>query len=196
MPGVLNWGYYPAENKWVPLRVDEDGSIHVVGYVDKLDDIGDVSVAAPADGDFFYYDDATGLWKSRKLADADIPATICRDAEADTKVSDHAALPAAHHPRTVATGANYVGDDTVNRAIPHGLAAAPKIVMITRGSGDTFFRIHYIYARIFYQKAVTSQSGYLDVTLPDNTNFYVGNATDYSRSANAAGLYYTWVAIG
>jgi len=35
------------------------------GSVDKLDDIGDVDVPTPADDDFFYYDDATGLWKSK-----------------------------------------------------------------------------------------------------------------------------------
>ena len=65
MPGVLNWGYYPAEDKWVPLRVDEDGSIHVVGYVDKLNDIGDVNVPAPADNDVLYWDAAASKWQSK-----------------------------------------------------------------------------------------------------------------------------------
>jgi phage baseplate assembly protein gpV len=31
----------------------------------KLNDIGDVSVASPTDGDFFYYDGATSLWKAK-----------------------------------------------------------------------------------------------------------------------------------
>lgn len=35
----------------------------------NLTDLADVSVAAPADDDFFYYDDATGLWKSKAHAD-------------------------------------------------------------------------------------------------------------------------------
>jgi len=58
----------------------------------KLNDIGDVNVPSPTNGDFFYYDGATGLWKSRKLVDADIPAAIARDTEVATAVSDHAAL--------------------------------------------------------------------------------------------------------
>ena len=69
MPGVLNWGYYPTTKKWIPLRVDEDGSIHVVGYVDKLDDIGDVNVPAPGDGNVLYWDDAAGKWKDKAHAD-------------------------------------------------------------------------------------------------------------------------------
>ena len=69
MPGVLNWGYYPTTKKWVPLRVDEDGSIHVVGYVDKLNDIGDVNVPAPGDGNVLYWDDAAGKWKDKAHAD-------------------------------------------------------------------------------------------------------------------------------
>lgn len=71
--------------------------------VDKLDDIGDVSVAAPADDDLFYYDDATGLWKSRKLVDADIPAAIARDAEVDTKITNHKGDADAHHTKFTTT---------------------------------------------------------------------------------------------
>ena len=35
------------------------------------------------------------------LVDADIPAAIARDAEVDTAVSDHTALPSAHHTKTI-----------------------------------------------------------------------------------------------
>lgn len=109
MPGVLNWGWDPANKVWVPLRVDADGSIHVVGYVDKLNDIGDVSVAAPTDGYVLYWDAATGLWKSRKLVDADIPAAIARDAEVAAAVAAHTALTTGVHGITLA----YPGESSV-----------------------------------------------------------------------------------
>jgi len=60
--------------------------------IEHLDDIGDVSVPSPLDGDLFYYDQASGLWKSRKLADADIPVTIARDSEVSSAIDTHAAL--------------------------------------------------------------------------------------------------------
>ena len=63
MPGAYLWGWYPTGNKWVKLKVDEDGSIHVVGYVDELDDIGDVNVPTPADDDLLYWDATAGKWQ-------------------------------------------------------------------------------------------------------------------------------------
>ena len=69
MPGVLLWGYYPTTKQWIPLQVDADGYVKVDMSAINLDDLGDVNVPAPADGDFFYYDDASGLWKSKAHAD-------------------------------------------------------------------------------------------------------------------------------
>ncbi|MBA7589122.1 hypothetical protein ES708_31197 [subsurface metagenome] len=57
-------GWYPEGNRWVRLRVDEDGSIHVVGYVDKLEDIGDVLLTAIANNDILYWDATAGRWKN------------------------------------------------------------------------------------------------------------------------------------
>lgn len=62
MPGAYLWGWYPTTSEWKKLKVDVDGSIHVVGYVDSLDDIGDVNVAAPADGESLVWDAAAGEW--------------------------------------------------------------------------------------------------------------------------------------
>jgi len=67
MAGEQMWGWYPAGNKWVKLQVDEDGSIHIVGYVDKLDDIGDVNVPAPGDGEVLYWDNAAGKWQTKTI---------------------------------------------------------------------------------------------------------------------------------
>ncbi|MBA7560748.1 hypothetical protein ES708_02379 [subsurface metagenome] len=69
MPGVLLWGFYPATKKWIPLQVDADGYVKVDMSAIKLNDLGDVNVPAPADGNFFYYDGATVLWKSKAHAD-------------------------------------------------------------------------------------------------------------------------------
>lgn len=96
MPGVFLWGWDSTNSKWVKLAVDANGLVKVDMSDIDLDDLNDVSVAAPADDDLFYYDDATGLWKSRKLVDADIPAAIARDAEVTAAVSDHAALTITH----------------------------------------------------------------------------------------------------
>jgi len=85
MPGQLMWGYYPTDDKWVPLKVDADGSIHVAGYVDKLDDIGDVNVPAPGDGHILYWDDAAGKWQDiAHLGIADAHHARYIDAEAVT----------------------------------------------------------------------------------------------------------------
>lgn len=81
MPGSLTWGYEPTTKKWVPLRVDADGSIHVVGYVDKLNDIGDVDIAVPTDKYVVYWDAGAGKWKQKLI----LPSKIF-DADGDTKV--------------------------------------------------------------------------------------------------------------
>lgn len=67
------------------------------GAVDHLGDIGDVNVPTPSDDDVLYWDAVASKWQARKLVDADIPSQICRDTEADSKVSTHAALTADIH---------------------------------------------------------------------------------------------------
>lgn len=67
MPGALLWGYDSTNKVWIPLSVDANGYVKVDLSDVALNDLADVSVAAPDDGDIFYYDDATGLWKPKKL---------------------------------------------------------------------------------------------------------------------------------
>lgn len=69
MPEGLTWGWYPEGNKWVKLRVDADGSFHVVGYIDELNDIGDVNVPALADKDIIVWDAATSKWIVLSIGD-------------------------------------------------------------------------------------------------------------------------------
>jgi len=92
MPGVLLWGFYPTTKKWIPLQVDADGYVKVDMSAINLGDLGDVTIAGLADGHFISYSGGLGYWQNRLLAEGDIPASIARDAEVATAVSDHAAL--------------------------------------------------------------------------------------------------------
>lgn len=65
MAGSSTWVWDPTNEKWVPLRADADGSIHVVGYVDNLDDIGDVNVPTPTDDHVLYWDNAASKWQAK-----------------------------------------------------------------------------------------------------------------------------------
>lgn len=69
MAGKLLWGWDSTNSVWIPVLVDSSGRIKADLSNVNLNDLADVSVPAPADGDFFYYDDATGLWKSKAHAD-------------------------------------------------------------------------------------------------------------------------------
>lgn len=77
------------------------------GGIENLNDIGDVSVPAPADDDILYWDDGASKWQARALADGDIPAAIARDAEVTADIATHAALPTVHQdaPALIATHA-------------------------------------------------------------------------------------------
>ncbi len=97
------------------------------------------------------------------------------------------------------TSGTYAGNDTVNRAIPHGLGVTPKIVFISDTQAGIFcwFRIFGGLAQILYFRILVATAGKYAVTIPNATNFYVGNAASYTYSANEtdSGTYY-WVAIG
>ncbi len=68
MPGAYLWGWDSVNEVWKKLKVDSDGSIHVVGYVDKLSDIGDVLLTAIANNDILYWDADAGKWKNKSAA--------------------------------------------------------------------------------------------------------------------------------
>ena len=87
------------------------------------------------------------------------------------------------------TNGTYTGDNTVNRAIAHGLGVVPKFVFCANATDGQSISQLAGAGRCYH----TSAS--LTVTAADTTNFYVGNATQYGRSANADTLVYTWAAI-
>jgi len=111
----------------------------VIIAVDHLNDIGDVNVPAPGDQFFLYWDVAAGRWQCRILIDADIPATIARDAEVAADIAAHAALPTVHqdapaliavHTAIPAAHHAKTGDDEVYGLFRTGLAANIPVVGI------------------------------------------------------------------
>ncbi len=92
---------------------------------------------------------------------------------------------------------SYTGTGAANKAVAHGLGSIPKIVMIFEVTDvpEMILEIWGGLALIRYMKVGTTAVGTLAVTTPDSTNFYVGNATNYTNSANYLNRTYNWVAI-
>lgn len=92
----------------------------------------------------------------------------------------------------MATG-TYTGDNTANRAIPHGLGVTPNLVLIIEdGAGKSAC---FIIIRVAMIMEIAG-GGSEVVTIPNATNFYVGNAVSYTRTANDNTENYRWFAIG
>lgn len=90
---------------------------------------------------------------------------------------------------------SYVGDNTVNRAIAHGLGVIPELIIFSTTSIAT--------PTYSYPQKQTKGRAYHDhyaiyrgltVTIMDSTNFYVGNAADYMKSGNSISKTY-WTAF-
>jgi hypothetical protein len=112
--------------------------------------------------------------------------------------------------QTLAGGAvvgngTYTGNNSTNRAIPHGLGVTPKLVMIfmpATGSNKSYeYRLYsgsnYIVYSEYYSYGASPEVGnpYI-VTEVDSNNFYVGNESGYEKTANYNSKVYYWVAIG
>jgi len=89
----------------------------------------------------------------------------------------------------------YVGNNTVNRAIPHGMGRRPSCIVIT-GDG-TLGSIMLINSDPGTNIIYSDYAGgnLLAVANSDATNFYVGNATSYGHSGNGSLSNYQWTAI-
>lgn len=112
---------------------------------------------------------------------------ILTDADIATVLSE-ATIDGAKPNISIIASGNYVGNNTVNRAIPHGLGAAPKINLYTRVNG-----VYYACFGASIDYTSYSVSSNNAVTPTDATNFYVGNASEYNESANSNGVTYYWV---
>lgn len=95
---------------------------------------------------------------------------------------------------TVSTSGTYVGNDTANRAIPHGLGKIPAIYFIVEDGAYLFVELVSLNQIEGISAAAGAQYTYPQ-TAPTTTNFYVGNAASYNRSANNTGHTYYWVAL-
>lgn len=107
---------------------------------------------------------------------------------------------ATKHDSTVLAfnSSNFAGNSSANRAIPHGLGRAPNLVILTRRTdANDGTQVNIIHAgESGYIRNITSgTNNVLAVTAVDATNFYVGNATDYSDTGNLTGQTYYWVAL-
>jgi len=88
-------------------------------------------------------------------------------------------------PPVVATSGTYTGNNTANRAIPHGLARVPNLVLLTDRGNGYMWRIQGIQPTIIHFHTAGAMSQASAVTAMNQTNFYVGNAADYNNSANS-----------
>ncbi len=152
--------------------------------------INDGGVIKKITADDLMFGDA-GTPTTQAFSDAAVKGTAIEASRIDHK---HAMMAAPSAGATI-TGGSYAGNSTANRAIPHGLGVAPKIVLITgtNGAVEVFGRIHST-ARIHGLNE--SGNGYFTVTIRNATNFYVGHAGSYQFSCNLTGKNYVWTAIG
>lgn len=172
----------------------------VKAVLDALTDLKDGELAYASDDKLLYRQSGNGgaNWVAIAVdASAQIAAhTAIATAHQNAPglITTHTALPNAHHAKTVLASGTYAGNSSANRAIPHGLGLTPKLVILHSNAGLSQYRITDVEALITWDLSTTI--GKYIVTIVDSTNFYVGNAGDYSKSANATGSTYNWVALG
>jgi len=123
--GKKLWGYYPPTDTWIPLQVDANGRAVADMSGVSLGDLGDTWLPAPGDQYFLYWDNAAGKWDCRILVDADIPASIARDAEVDAKI-------AAITGRFYALDAAYC----IWRAWDYKVSSTPRTATVSSIAGD------------------------------------------------------------
>lgn len=95
---------------------------------------------------------------------------------------------------TPTNSGSYIGNNTANRAIAHGLGIQPKIVLVWQENviGTALF----VLSGAAPQTQLIQNGSSFAVTNSDDTNFYVGNAGSYAQSGNANTISYSWSAIG
>jgi len=95
-----------------------------------------------------------------------------------------------YNPPLVAISGTYTGNDSADRAIPHGLGRTPKVVFIFAVSTGNIWHLFGTGDYLVYNTGT-----YFSNTAWTAVNFYVGDAGSYPNSANAVGATYTWIAI-
>ncbi len=92
----------------------------------------------------------------------------------------------------IASG-SFVGNNSANRAIPHGLGYTPSRVILSANS--QYYNNITIQVPGWISRSMSAVDYHMAVTAADDTNFYVGNASQYNYSGNGTGITYTWVAF-
>lgn len=97
----------------------------------------------------------------------------------------------------IATG-NYDGDNSANRAVAHGLIKTPKFVTIRSSDGMSAVILYHGGDSVLTCFDPTPVIISYTMTAMDATNFYVGNAANYTRSMNngTGPVHYYWMAVG
>lgn len=173
MAGAQLWGLDTTNKIWIPLQVDSSGRLKVDMSNINLGDLGNVDLTGLADDDFLYYDQASGLWKPRKLVDADIPASIARDTEVTAAVAAEAALRA--------TGDS---DEATARAAADAAHAA-----LTTGIHGLKGEVSFEVCRILNQSIpdVTNTKVEYNTVVEDTHSYW--DATNYRHVPQIAGKY-------
>lgn len=98
-----------------------------------------------------------------------------------------------------ASQGNYTGDNTTNRAIPHGLGVTPKFVIFDSSTYDWWRGLQCARGQNAVggnTSAAPSPAMDTTVTAMDSTNFYVGDGVNHLAAHNASGVVYYWMAVG
>ena len=217
--GKEAWGWYPTGKVWVPLQVAINGKLVIdpTAIFEEPPTNGEMEKGATSNWCFDHnadpdrhHDEAHTLASHTTKAHAELSDAPANAHHTAFTPADHTAIgdAAPHHVKYTnaeavaavaaagygkVTAGSYIGDGTVNRAIPHGLGVIPKLILIT-GTGPSAYtyREHTGEALVFYD---TAAKGRIAVTAPGAANFYVGNAISYPNSANDSGTGYAWVAF-
>lgn len=94
-----------------------------------------------------------------------------------------------NNPPLVIASGTYTGNNTADRAIPHGLGRIPKFVFIWNIGQASFWHL------LSNTSILMNHTVAWAVTAPTSANFYVGNAGSYAQSANENGQTFNWTAI-
>lgn len=88
---------------------------------------------------------------------------------------------------------SYVGNDAIDRAIIHGLGVTPKFIFVYATSASNHWNCCLNALGIISRVDIITV---FTVSVPDATDFHVGDAANLTNSANGVGITYDWVAIG
>lgn len=104
-------------------------------------------------------------------------------------------LPVPLNPLTAnITSGSYVGDNTANRAIPHGLGVIPTLVEINHWQ-PSYWVIKSTLPHVLFVLNATLDHRYTMPDAMDDTYFYVGVTGSMNYSANDPSSNMLWVAF-